>query len=176
MSKPAKALYTKDFLLATIASVFVGGYSILLLTLTLMYGNDAGFTAAAAGLLSSVFAFASLGMRPFSRLLCDRFPKKRLLILSAVGYTVLPLLFLAGLPYGVLLGARIAQGFCMGVASTGRCRDRHLLHPEVPLYGGREHFWRRHVRLLGGRARHRALVLALQATRACFSTALSQDF
>ena len=49
MSKPAKALYTKDFLLATIASVFVGGYSILLLTLTLMYGNDAGFTAAAAG-------------------------------------------------------------------------------------------------------------------------------
>lgn len=65
MSKPAKALYTKDFLLATIASVFVGGYSILLLTLTLMYGNDAGFTAAAAGLLSSVFAFASLGMRPF---------------------------------------------------------------------------------------------------------------
>lgn len=118
MSKPAKALYTKDFLLATIASVFVGGYSILLLTLTLMYGNDAGFTAAAAGLLSSVFAFASLGMRPFSGLLCDRFPKKRLLILSAVGYTVLPLLFLAELPYGVLLGARIAQGFCMGVAST----------------------------------------------------------
>ena len=47
MSKPTKALYTKDFLLATIASVFVGGYSILLLTLTLMYGNDAGFTAAA---------------------------------------------------------------------------------------------------------------------------------
>ncbi len=118
MSKSTKALYTKDFLLATIASVFVGGYSILLLTLTLMYGNDAGFTAAAAGLLSSVFAFASLGMRPFSGLLCDRFPKKRLLILSAVGYTVLPLLFLAELPYGVLLGARIAQGFCMGVAST----------------------------------------------------------
>ena len=82
-----------------------------------MYGNDAGFTAA-CGLLSSVFAFASLGMRPFSGLLCDRFPKKRLLILSAVGYTVLPLLFLAELPYGVLLGARIAQGFCMGVAST----------------------------------------------------------
>lgn len=118
MSKPAEALYTKDFLLATIASVFVGGYSILLLTLTLMYGNDAGFTAAAAGLLSSVFAFASLGMRPFSGLLCDRFPKKRLLVLSAVGYTVLPLLFLAELPYGVLLGARIVQGFCMGVAST----------------------------------------------------------
>lgn len=83
-------------------------------------------------------------MRPFSGLLCDRFPKKRLLILSAVGYTVLPLLFLAELPYGVLLGARIAQGFCMGIASTGRCRDRHLLHPEVPLYRGREHFWRRH--------------------------------
>lgn len=118
MNRQTETLYTKDFLLATIASVFVGGYSILLLTLTLMYGNDAGFTAAAAGLLSSVFAFASLGMRPFSGLLCDRFPKKRLLVLSAVGYAVLPLLFLAELPYGVLLGARIVQGFCMGVAST----------------------------------------------------------
>lgn len=118
MSPRTETLYSRDFLLATAASVFVGGYSILLLTLTLMYGNDAGFTAAAAGLLSSVFAFASLGMRPFSGLLCDRFPKKKLLVLASVGYAVLPLLFLADLPYGVLLGTRIAQGFCMGVAST----------------------------------------------------------
>ena len=36
MSRPAKALDKNDFLLATIATVFVGGYSFLLLTLPLM--------------------------------------------------------------------------------------------------------------------------------------------
>ena len=118
MNSRTETLYSKDFLLATAASVFIGGYSILLLTLTLMYGNSAGFGAAAAGLLSSVFAFASLAMRPFSGLLCDSISKKKLLILSAAGYAVFPLFFLAGAPYGILLAVRVAQGFCMGIAST----------------------------------------------------------
>lgn len=112
------SLNVRDLFLVTAASMLVGGYAIMLLTLTLMYGNDAGFGSVAAGFLSSVFAFASLGCRPFSGLACDRFSIKRLFVLAAAGFAVTPLAFLAGAPYPVLTAVRIFQGACMGIATT----------------------------------------------------------
>jgi len=111
-------LFTRDFLLVTAASMLTGGYAIMLLTLTLMYGNDAGFGAGQAGLLSALFAFASLGCRPFSGLLCDRFPKKRIFLLAAAGFAVCPAAFLLRAPFAVLAAARAVQGACMAAAST----------------------------------------------------------
>ena len=104
--------------LTTAASMLAGGYGIMLLTLTLMYGNDRGFSPAAAGFLSSVFAFASLGFRPFSGLACDRLSNRSVLFLSAGGMAVLPLAFLLDAPYPVLTASRVLQGICMGGATT----------------------------------------------------------
>ena len=108
----------RELALVTAASMLAGGYGIMLLSLTLMYGNDRGFASVAAGFLSSVFAFASLGARPFSGAACDRFSNKSVFILSAAGMAITPLVFLIDAPYPVLVAARILQGICMGGATT----------------------------------------------------------
>lgn len=115
---PKTGINGRDLFLVTASSMLIGGYAIMLLTLTLMYGNDMGFGSVAAGFLSSVFAFASLGCRPFSGLVCDRFPSKRLFILAAAGFAVTPAAFLLHAPYGLLTVVRILQGVCMGIATT----------------------------------------------------------
>ena len=118
MTDHSAKLNGRDLFLVTAASMLIGGYAIMLLTMTLIYGNDMGFGSVAAGFLSSVFAFASLGCRPCSGLVCDRLPIKRLFILAAAGFAVTPAAFLLGAPYGVLTAVRILQGICMGIATT----------------------------------------------------------
>ena len=113
-----KAAFSPEFWLLSAASMLTGGYGILLLALTLRFGNDAGFPGALPGLLSSAFAFASLGVRPFSGLLCDRYSRKKMLMLSGAGFALLAAVFLCKVPYAVLLLARIIQGGCLALAST----------------------------------------------------------
>ncbi|MBC8535838.1 MFS transporter [Feifania hominis] len=110
--------FPASFWLLSVSSMLAGGYAIMLLSLTLMYGNDSGYSSAAAGFLSSVFAFSSLGARPFTGLWCDRRSKRALLILAAAGFAVTPVGFLLHAPYGVLVAVRIVQGICLSVATT----------------------------------------------------------
>ena len=114
----SKAAFSGEFWLLSAASMLVGTYGILLLAMTLRFGNDAGYPGALPGLLSSVFAFASLAIRPFSGLLCDRFSQKRLLCLSGVGFAILSPVFLTGASYPILLVIRILEGAGLAVAST----------------------------------------------------------
>ena len=110
--------FPRAFWLLTVSSMLSGGYGILLLSMTLMYGNDAGYFSALAGLLSSVFAFSSLGIRPLSGLWCDRHSKRDLLVLAGAGFALTPAGFLLEAPYGVLIALRIVQGGCLAVATT----------------------------------------------------------
>lgn len=117
---PAKqtGINGRNLFLITAASMLVGGYAIMLMVLTLMYGNDRGFSPLAAGFLSSVFAFTSLVCRPFSGILCDRFPTKRLFLLASVGFVLTPVAFIMDMPYIALAAIRILQGICMSLATT----------------------------------------------------------
>ena len=113
-----KSGFPVSFLLITFVSMLVGSYSIMLLSISLMYGNTAGFSSFAAGLVSSSFAFASLGSRFFSGYLCDRHSKKTMLVLSGLVFAVCPLAFLGSLPALVLIVVRVIQGSAMGIGST----------------------------------------------------------
>lgn len=108
----------RNLFLVTVASMLVGGYAIMLLVLTLMYGNDCGFSPFAAGVLSSVFSFSALACRPFSGSLCDRFQPKRLFLLASAGFALTPLVFIVSASYFVLVLMRILQGICMSLATT----------------------------------------------------------
>ena len=111
-------LLTYDFLAISAVSLISGTYSIMLMTTVLLYGNAAGYSPAAAGLLSSSFAFASLVMRPFTGFLADRFSKKSLCMIGLAGYILAPLAFVFTKSYLLCLVGRIISGAAMAMTST----------------------------------------------------------
>ena len=71
-----------------------------------------------AGLLISSFLLSAIIVRPFSGKLLDVFGKKKLLVLSLVGYFVCTVLYLFVDPFGLLLGLRFVQGIFFSIITT----------------------------------------------------------
>ncbi|MEK4424681.1 MFS transporter [Solibacillus sp. FSL K6-1523] len=71
-----------------------------------------------AGLLISSFLLSAIIIRPFSGKLLDVFGKKKLLVLSLVGYFVCTVLYLFIDPFGLLLGLRFIQGIFFSIITT----------------------------------------------------------
>ncbi|MFJ7953655.1 MFS transporter [Lysinibacillus sp. NPDC096418] len=71
-----------------------------------------------AGLLLSSFLLSAIIVRPFSGKLLDVFGKKKLLVLSIVGYFVCTVLYLLIDPFGLLLGLRFIQGIFFSIITT----------------------------------------------------------
>lgn len=88
------------------------------MTTVLMYGIDAGYHAAAAGLLTSSYAFAALFMRPFTGYLSDHFSKKRLCLIGFAGFILAPLVFVLIRSYPLYLAVRILSGAALALATT----------------------------------------------------------
>lgn len=113
-----KTGFSSGFWISTIISFLINGYFVMFSSVTLMYGNDAHLSPGSAGFLASSFSLAMLVMRPFSGMICDRFRRETVLLISMIGYTIGPLVFLFPVSYSILIAARIWEGLSMGVALT----------------------------------------------------------
>lgn len=112
-------IWTKRFisLFLTNISVFFVFYG-LVTTLPLYAIGKLHQTDKEAGLLLSGFLLSAIIVRPFSGKLLDVFGKKKLLVLSIVGYFICTVLYLFIHPFGLLLGLRFIQGIFFSIITT----------------------------------------------------------
>lgn len=112
-------IWTKRFisLFLTNISVFFVFYG-LVTTLPLYAIGELQQTDKEAGLLLSGFLLSAIIVRPFSGKLLDVFGKKKLLVLSLVGYFICTVLYLFIHPFGLLLGLRFIQGIFFSIITT----------------------------------------------------------
>ncbi|WP_155592947.1 MFS transporter [Lysinibacillus cavernae] len=112
-------IWTKRFisLFLTNISVFFVFYG-LVTTLPLYAIGELHQTDKEAGLLLSGFLLSAIIVRPFSGKLLDVFGKKKLLVLSIVGYFVCTVFYLFIHPFGLLLGLRFIQGIFFSIITT----------------------------------------------------------
>ncbi|WP_419185179.1 MFS transporter [Lysinibacillus sphaericus] len=112
-------IWTKRFisLFLTNISVFFVFYG-LVTTLPLYAIGELHQTDKEAGLLLSGFLLSAIIVRPFSGKLLDVFGKKKLLVLSIVGYFICTVLYLFIHPFGLLLGLRFIQGIFFSIITT----------------------------------------------------------
>ncbi|WP_342443151.1 MFS transporter [Lysinibacillus sp. FSL K6-0075] len=112
-------IWTKRFisLFLTNISVFFVFYG-LVTTLPLYAIGELHQTDKEAGLLLSGFLLSAIIVRPFSGKLLDVFGKKKLLVLSLVGYFICTVLYLFIHPFGLLLGLRFIQGIFFSIITT----------------------------------------------------------
>lgn len=112
-------IWTKRFisLFLTNISVFFVFYG-LVTTLPLYAIGELHQTDREAGLLLSGFLLSAIIVRPFSGKLLDVFGKKKLLVLSIVGYFICTVLYLFIHPFGLLLCLRFIQGIFFSIITT----------------------------------------------------------
>jgi len=108
-------IWTRRFisLFFTNISVFFVFYG-LVTTLPLYAIGELHQTDKEAGLLLSGFLLSAIIVRPFSGKLLDVFGKKKLLVISIIGYFLCTVLYLFIHPFGLLLGLRFIQGAGLG--------------------------------------------------------------
>lgn len=112
-------IWTKRFisLFLTNISVFFVFYG-LVTTLPLDAIGELHQTDKEAGLLLSGFLLSAIIVRPFSGKLLDVFGKKKLLVISIIGYFLCTVLYLFIHPFGLLLGLRFVQGIFFSIITT----------------------------------------------------------
>ncbi|MFJ6207049.1 MFS transporter [Lysinibacillus sp. NPDC092081] len=112
-------IWTKRFisLFLTNISVFFVFYG-LVTTLPLYAIGELHQTDKEAGLLISGFLLSAIIVRPFSGKLLDVFGKKKLLVISIIGYFLCTVLYLFIHPFGLLLGLRFIQGIFFSIITT----------------------------------------------------------
>lgn len=112
-------IWTKRFisLFLTNISVFFVFYG-LVTTLPLYAIGELNLTDQEAGLLLTSFLVSAIIVRPFSGKLLDVFGKKKLLVISMVGYFLCTVLYLFIHPFGLLLGLRFVQGIFFSIITT----------------------------------------------------------
>ncbi len=105
-------IWTKRFisLFITNITVFFLFFYGLVTTLPLYTIGELHQTDKEAGLLLSGFLLSAIIVRPFSGKLLDVFGKKKLLVISIIGYFLCTVLYLFIHPFGLLLGLRFVQG------------------------------------------------------------------
>lgn len=113
-------IWTKRFisLFLTNISVFFVFYGLVTTLPLYAIGGELHQTDKEAGLLLSGFLLSAIIVRPFSGKLLDVFGKKKLLVLSIVGYFICTVLYLFIHPFGLLLGLRFIQGIFFSIITT----------------------------------------------------------
>ena len=83
-------------------------------TLVPKYASALGLAATMVGIISGMFSFSALCLRPFANLAFDKFGKKRMLQVSAFLMCVTILLYSLAQNVAMLFCARILHGVCYG--------------------------------------------------------------
>lgn len=119
-SSPAKEpLWSKDLVLAFVASFFVSLVFYLLLTTMALYAVEQfGASDAASGLASSMFVIGALVTRLVAGNVVDLLGRRRVLVVALVVYVIAAMCYLPVDSVGALLAVRALHGVAFGFAST----------------------------------------------------------
>ena len=116
-NRKKESIWTKGFILLFVINFCYQMGQQMMNTLVPKYANTFGVSAVLVGLISSVFAIASLAGRPFTSPALDTFSKKKMLmgtilLASAVfwGYGATSNIY-------TLIGFRLVHGICIGIFS-----------------------------------------------------------
>lgn len=116
---PPTKLFTRDFLLAAVANLFISMVFYLLMTSMALYAVDR-FQASdsAAGLASSVFIIGSVTARLFAGKLLLVLGRKRLMVISLCVFVLASVLYMASYTLWLLLLVRFVHGMAFGAGNT----------------------------------------------------------
>lgn len=139
---PAKEpLWSKDFVLAFVASFFVSLVFYLLLTTMALYAVEQfGASKAASGLASSMFVIGALVTRLFAGNVVDLFGRRRVLVISLGVYVLAAASYLPVDSVGALLAVRAVHGVAFGFASTAAVAIGQSLIPAARRAEGTGYF------------------------------------
>ena len=116
---PPTKLFTRDFVLAAMANLFISMVFYLLMTSMALYAVDR-FQASdsAAGLASSVFIIGSVTARFFAGKLLQVLGRKRLMVISLCIYVLASVLYIYSDTLWLLLIVRFVHGMAFGAGNT----------------------------------------------------------
>lgn len=111
-------LWCKDYILIMIASAGMSFCNYFFFSTLPIYAQMLSGTAAYAGLMTSVYTFAALAIRPFSGIISDKFGRTKLLILGAFLCSVACIMYNFASVLMLLIFVRILHGIGFGMHST----------------------------------------------------------
>lgn len=117
--KTKEKLWTKDFICITSISFFIFFVFYVLLTLLPLYIAETLHAGAnQAGLLVTLFLLAAIAIRPFAGHWVSQYSNKTILMISAIMFALVTLLYSYCTSITALLGIRILHGMAFGVITT----------------------------------------------------------
>ena len=112
-------IWTKDFISIAISNFFIFTVFYALLTLMPMYVLDLpGGTVTQAGLATTIFLLSVIFVRPFSGIILELFGKKRMLVLSMLGFTLSTFSYTMTDDITILLILRFIHGIWFSIGTT----------------------------------------------------------
>ena len=138
---PPTKLFTRDFLLAAVANLFISMVFYLLMTSMALYAVDR-FQASdsAAGLASSVFVIGSVVARLFAGKLLQVLGRKRLAVLALGAFSLAAVCYIFSSTLLLLLIVRLVHGMAFGMANTAIATAVQSLIPQARRSEGTGYF------------------------------------
>ncbi|MFL4475041.1 MFS transporter [Paeniglutamicibacter sp. MACA_103] len=138
---PPTKLFTRDFLLAAVANLFISMVFYLLMTSMALYAVDR-FQASdsAAGLASSAFVIGSVVARLFAGKLLQVLGRKRLAVLALGVFSLAAVCYIFSSTLLLLLIVRLVHGMAFGMANTAIATAVQSLIPQARRSEGTGYF------------------------------------
>ncbi|MCV9994566.1 MFS transporter [Paeniglutamicibacter sp. ZC-3] len=138
---PPTKLFTRDFLLAAVANLFISMVFYLLMTSMALYAVDR-FQASdsAAGLASSAFVIGSVVARLFAGKMLQVMGRKRLAVLALGLFALSSVFYLLSSTLLLLLIVRLVHGMAFGMANTAIATAVQSLIPQARRSEGTGYF------------------------------------
>lgn len=134
-------LFTRDFVLASVANLFISMVFYLLMTSMALYAVERFHASdSAAGLASSAFIIGSVVARLFAGKLLSVFGRKPLLVASLAVFVVASVLYIPSNSLGLLLIVRFVHGMAFGTGNTALATAVQSLIPPARRSEGTGYF------------------------------------
>ncbi len=135
-----KRLWTRDFVVITLISLFTFlGFQMLLPTLPI-YARHLGGSDTAAGLVVGIFTISAVIIRPFTGHYLDLYGRKGILLLGLLIFTASVLAYAWAPSLLILLAFRFLHGFGWGLSSTASSTAATDIIPRSRLGEGMGYF------------------------------------
>ena len=117
MNNEIKKIWNPAFIMILIVNFCVQMGQQMTNALVPKYADSLGATAYVVGIVGSIFAVASIMIRPVASPAFDSTSKKKLLIAAIFGFVVVQATYGLANSIPVIIGARLLHGMCLGVAA-----------------------------------------------------------
>ncbi|MFA0814863.1 MAG: MFS transporter [Anaerofustis sp.] len=118
MKHTNEKLWNKDYILIMLSSTGISFCNYFFFSTLPIYAQNITGSVASAGLMTGVYTFAALAIRPFSGIFADKFGRTKLLILGAILCVIACFLYRYAAILLVLIVVRSLHGIGFGMHST----------------------------------------------------------